>query len=153
MALPTTALFDYPSPEALAYFIASAQVNRVESQPDQYPAYVAFMLPTACLVASQQGSFALLTVRSHLQTCAQGSQMMRALRPVCQANAAGSRRGSMVLSRRSSLEGLGRRSLSDARRGSLWATLGRPGMLGLDGLGRPSLSGCASAKVNTQLSY
>ena len=26
MALPTTALFDYPSPEALAFFIASAQV-------------------------------------------------------------------------------------------------------------------------------
>lgn len=26
MALPTTALFDYPSAEALAYFIASAQV-------------------------------------------------------------------------------------------------------------------------------
>lgn len=56
----------------------------------------------------------------------------------------GSRRGSMVPSRRSSLEGLGRRSLSDARRGSLWATLGRPGILGQDGLGRPSLSGCAA---------
>ncbi len=27
MALPTTALFDYPSAEALAYFIASAQVG------------------------------------------------------------------------------------------------------------------------------
>lgn len=50
----------------------------------------------------------------------------------------------MVPSRRSSLEGLGRRSLSDARRGSLWAALGRPRMLGLDGLGRPSLSGWAA---------
>ena len=38
MALPTTALFDYPSPEALAYFIASAQVP--ESQPAQHPAYL-----------------------------------------------------------------------------------------------------------------
>lgn len=37
MALPTTALFDYPSAEALAYFIASAQVwfpeKTLNSQP------------------------------------------------------------------------------------------------------------------------
>jgi hypothetical protein len=56
----------------------------------------------------------------------------------------------MVPSRRSSLEGLGRRSLSDARRGSLWATLGRPGMPGQDGLGRPSLSGCAALQPKSK---
>jgi hypothetical protein len=75
MALPTTALFDYPSPEALAYFIASAQVHINYVQPNQHCALLcthnfAFKVPTACLAASQHVLFAWHTVCHLLQTCA-----------------------------------------------------------------------------------
>lgn len=62
MALPTTALFDYPSPEALAYFVASAQVHKTGYSRTSTAHNFTFKLPTACVAASQQVLFAWHTV-------------------------------------------------------------------------------------------